>query len=150
MSVSPFHGWRKRVVWMPDGHQLVCYFSRNGSTSPVRLDDINRNVYRLDTEGEIVWQVQRDDSNHPPDWWEGLHRHARDEGFDGAHEPFMEFLLEYADGSNNKTDMETVPLVARWVPGCKIWLRGSAYQQYILDPQTGIAKNVTKWPVRPW
>ena len=37
-----------------------------------------------------------------------------------------------------------------WRPGCTIWLSGSAYQQYILDPETGIAKNVTDWPVRPW
>ena len=38
----------------------------------------------------------------------------------------------------------------RLAPGFSIWLSGSAYQQYILDPQTGIAKNVTDWPVRPW
>lgn len=150
MSKPPFFGWKTRVVQMPNGDQLVCYFFRDGAVRPFHLHDLNHNVYRLNAQGEIVWQVQRDDSNHPPDWWDVLHRVAREEGYDGAHEPFTEFLLEYADGSNNKTAMETLPLQAEWVPDCKVWLRGSAYQQYILDPETGIAKNVTKWPVRQW
>lgn len=114
------------------------------------IHEENHNVFRLDVQGDILWQVQRDDSNHPPGWWDSMHLHARAEGWDGAREGFTEFLIEYADGSNNKTPMETLPLEDQWVPGCRIWLRGSAYQQYILDPDTGIAKNVTKWPVRPW
>ncbi|WP_137922490.1 hypothetical protein [Hydrogenophaga sp. 2FB] len=129
---------------------LLALASVYGDGSYLSLHDINHIVYRLNAQGEILWQVQRDDSNHPPGWWDSLHRHARAEGLDGAREPFTEFLIEYADGSNNKTPMETRPLEDKWVPGCRIWLRGSAYHQYILDPDTGIAKNVTKLPVRPW
>ncbi len=135
---------------MSNGDQLVLMYCKTGDEPQLELHTINHNVYRLNTQGDIVWQVQRDDSNHPPGWWDELHRQARAEGLDGAREPFAEFLIEYADGSNNKTPMETLPLIDMWVPGCRIWLRGSAYQQYTLDPDTGIAKNVTKWPVRPW
>ncbi len=115
------------------------------------LHDVNRNLYRLTKDGNIVWQVQRDDSNHPADWWDVLHKHAREQGIDGAREPFTEIRLEYADGStswDNQTYQWRNP--CEWKPGCKIWLTGSAYQNYILDPETGIAKNVTDWPVRPW
>ncbi|WP_332742327.1 hypothetical protein [Hydrogenophaga sp.] len=37
-----------------------------------------------------------------------------------------------------------------WTPGCTLHLDGSAYQHYLLDSDTGIATNVTKWPVRQW
>jgi hypothetical protein len=134
---------------LPDGDQIVLVTGhRFGDVET--LHDVNHNCYRHDKQGGIIWQVQRDDSNYPADWWDGLHRHAREQGSDGAREPFMEFMLEYADGTNNKNALEILPDIARWVPRCKIWLRGSAYQQYVLDPETGIAKNVTDWPVRPW
>ena len=143
-------GWPLRRVLLPNGEQIVCCFCKTGSEPSLSLNDANHNVFRLDKDGKIIWQVRRDDSNHPPDWWEGLHRHARERGEDGAREPFMEFMLEYPDGSSNKNSLEILPDVAQWTPGCIIWLRGSAYQKYILDPETGIAKNVTEGRPRPW
>ncbi|MDM7943955.1 MAG: hypothetical protein QUV35_15130 [Hydrogenophaga sp.] len=150
MKIERMLGWPLKRVHLPDGDLLVLQYCKTGDEPDLSLHDINHNVYRLNPQRQIVWQVKRDDSNHPPDWWEVLHRVAREEGHDGAREPFTEFMLEYPDGSNNKTEMETLPLQSEWVPGCKVWLRGSAYQLYVLDPDTGIATNVTKWPMRPW
>ena len=134
---------------LPNGGQIVLVTGHKYGDIKT-LHDVNHNCYRLNAQGEIIWQVQRDDSNHAPDWWDILHRHARERGEDGAREPFMEFMLEYPDGSNNKNSLEILPDIACWTPGCIIWLRGSAYQQYILNPETGIAKNVTESRPRPW
>jgi len=98
-----------------------------------------------------VWQVRRDDSNHPPDWWDNLHRHARERGLDGAREPFMYMWVTHADGYVDRNPDNRMPKdIQTWVPGSKIVLNGSAYQVYELDPDTGVARNITKLPVRPW
>ena len=141
----------KRVN-LPNGDRIVLTFSWDGTEPPYKSPfEANHNIYRLNTQGEVVWQIQRDDSNHPSDWWEILHSQAREKGWDGAYEPFTEVHLEYADGSTS-FDEQTYKWrnPCEWRLGCKIWLVGSAYQQYVLDPETGIAKNVTDWPVRPW
>jgi len=150
MTFGNFQGWYSKQLKMPDGGRIVCYYYQN-NCGMVSLHDENHNVFRLDAQGQVMWQVQRDDSNHPPDWWEGLHRHAREAGYDGAREPFTYVLLKYDDGTNNVSPQTgDPPNVATWTPDCTIWLQGSAYQQYILDPETGIARNITDWPVRPW
>lgn len=151
MSNRSFEGWRSRSIHLLEGDSIVCYFFRPTWAGDVSLYDENHNVFRLNAQGEVVWQVRRDDSNHPSDWWDNLHRNAREKGFDGAREPFVYLQVTYADAStswNKKTNQWLD--ICEWQPGCTIWLQGSAYQQYILDPETGIAKNVTDWPVRPW
>lgn len=95
--------------------------------------------------------MQRDDSNHPADWWDVLHRYAREEGKDGAREPFMYMWVKHADGSVEKNPDDGMPPdVQTRQEGDTITLAGSLYQTYVLDPETGIAKNITDWPVRPW
>lgn len=147
-SIRPPRIWKR--VHLLRGDQLVLA-SVYQDGSRMSLHDENHNVYRLNAQGDIVWQVQRDDSNHPPGWWDELHRQARAEGLDGAREPFMRIWVEDVDGTFQKDLDGRVPaLVQHWTPRCTLHLDGSAYQHYILDPDTGIAKNVTKWPVRPW
>jgi hypothetical protein len=151
MSIERMAGWPLMRVRLPCGDQLVLQYCKTGKEPDLSLYEINHNVYRLNSQDEIVWQVRRDDSNHPPDWWDGLHRHAREEGLDGAREPFMRIWVQNPDGSYQRdADGQRPPLVQRWTPGCTLHLDGSAYQHYLLDPDTGIAKNVTEWPVRPW
>lgn len=115
------------------------------------LNDANSNAYRLNKSGEVIWQVQRDDSNHPSNWWEILHSNARNQGHIGAYEPFTYIWLKHQDGSlNTVANTGSPPEVAIWLEDSQILLAGSAYQQYILDPETGIAKNVTEGRPRPW
>jgi hypothetical protein len=151
MSSVPFESWKSRSIHLLDGDCIFCYFFQPTGAADVSLHNENHNVYRLNPAGEIIWQVRRDDSNHPPDWWDTLHCHARERGLDGAREPFMYLQVEYADGTTSWDKQNNAWRdISEWKPGCTIWLQGSAYQQYILDPETGIAKNVTDWPVRPW
>ncbi|QHE85394.1 hypothetical protein [Hydrogenophaga sp. BPS33] len=151
MSIEYMYGWPLRRVHMPNGDQLVLMYCETGDEPQLELHKMNHNVYRRNAQGEILWQVQRNDSNHPPGWWDELHRQARAEGLDGAREPFMRIWVENADGTfQSEPDGRTPAMVQTWTSGCTLHLDGSAYQHYILDPDTGIAKNVTKLPVRPW
>ncbi|MDR2154139.1 MAG: hypothetical protein LBE78_03810 [Burkholderiaceae bacterium] len=151
LNAFRFRGWPTRRLLLPSGDKIICTVCWDGTEPKVEIYDDNHNVFRLNAQGEVIWQVRRDDSNHPPDWWGNLHAHAKARGHDGARYPFDEFVLIYPDGSHNipqKTGEP--PYEAIWTPGCTIRLRGSAYQQYILDPETGIAKNVTEGRPRPW
>lgn len=63
----------------------------------------------------------------------------------------MYIWVEHSDGYVDRDPASHMPKdIQTWVADSKIYLTGSAYQNYILDPETGIAKNVTNWPVRPW
>jgi len=150
-SLAGFIGWHKKTLFMPNDESIVCFFFQPKPAGEPSLYDENHNVFRLNAKGEVIWQVRRDDSNHPSNWWDILHAHARARGEDGARWPFTYFELKYPDGStNNSPQTGSPPNEAVWTPDCTIWLTGSAYQEYILDPETGIAKNVTEGRPRPW
>lgn len=151
MSIQDFNGWRMKALSMKNGDQIVCFYFQPQNLREVSLHDVNHNIFRLNKQNKVIWQVQRNDTIRGPGWWDRLHQHAREKGWDGAHEPFMYFVLKYPDGSTNiNSKTGDPPDVATWTPDCTIWLQGSAYQQYILDPETGIARNVTEGLVRPW
>jgi hypothetical protein len=138
-----------KTLHLPSNDQVALVSSYADGES-LSLQDINHNIFRLNAQGEVVWQIKRDDTGKFINW-ESLHQHAREQGEDGAREPFMEFILKYPDGSDNINPTNGCPPdEATWTPDCTIWLRGSAYQQYILDPETGVAKNVTEGRPRPW
>jgi hypothetical protein len=149
MKPTDFSGWRDRKLSLPNSDTIVCFFYRNEATM-VSLYNENHNVFRLTPKGEVVWQVQRDDSIMPPDWWETMHRIAREQGLDGKRKPFTYLVLEYPDGSRITSDEQGVGCnFALWEPGCIIHLYGSG-NDYVLDPETGVAKNVETGPGRPW
>jgi hypothetical protein len=145
-----YNGWPIRQLRLPCGHRIICTFAKDGSEPRESIYESNHNVYRLSPTDEIVWQVRRDDSIRPPDWWETLHRLAREQGLDGKRKPFMYMVLEYPDGKRKTSDGHGDGTdIALWEPGCTIHLYGSG-NDYILDPETGIAKNVETGPGRPW
>ena len=106
MSSVPFESWKSRSIHLLDGDCIFCYFFQPTGAADVSLHNENHNVYRLNPAGEIIWQVRRDDSNHPADWWDILHRHAREKGLDGAREPFMYIQIEYPDGRRSSSESE--------------------------------------------
>lgn len=150
-----FNGWPVRQLLLPCGDTIVCTFAKDGLEPPETLFEANHNVYRLTADGEVVWQVRRVDNNRPADWWEQLHKLARANGYDGERMPFTYIKLEYPDGRRiNSDERGDGKDVALWEPGCKILIHdisGTGPQLYELDPETGIANNVTpKNPGRPW
>lgn len=147
---------RKPSVWktlqLPNGDTIMLA-GRYDDGSALSLDDANHNVYRLTADGEVVWQVRRVDSNRPADWWEQMHKLARASGYDGMRMPFAYIDLVYPDGRRIHSDEHgDGKEIAVWEPGCRIEIYGyDGPQTYELDPETGIANNVTpKNPGRPW
>jgi len=152
--LGKFKEWHKKMLFMPNSEIIVCFCHQPPYAPKESIYDVNHNVFRLTAYNQIIWQVQRDDSNHPPGWWDTLNHHARQDGLDGARCPFTDIALKYPSGEKpintkpanlideheEESDDENELF---WTPGCYIWLEGSAHQQYILDPNTGIAKNVT-------
>ena len=81
---------------MPDGGRIVCfYFGNDGPVSNVY--DGNHNVFRLDKDGVVLWQITRIDK--PVVDWELKHKRARESGLPGCIEPFTQFLVYRGDGS---------------------------------------------------
>jgi hypothetical protein len=145
---------RQPAIWktlqLSGGDKIIASARYADDGSSLSLPDINHNVYRLNPAGEVVWQVRRDDSIMPPDWWENMHRIAREQGQDGKRKPFTYLVLEYQDGSRVTSDEQGDGTdIALWEPGSIIHLYGSG-NDYVLDPETGIAKNVESGPGRPW
>lgn len=135
---------------MPKGERIVVTYSWDGSEPMEELYETNHNVYRLNSNNDIIWQVTRDDSIMPHDWWEKCHELAREEGGDGHRIPFSYITLEYADGTKANSDEDGDGTnILMWEEGCIIHLYGSG-NDYILDPETGIAKNIAKKGGRVW
>ncbi|WP_428023604.1 hypothetical protein [Arcobacter sp.] len=135
---------------IPNGDRIVVTFSWDGSEPKEELYDANHNVYRLNPQGEIIWQVQRDDSILPIDLWKVRHKIAKEDGYDGYRQPFSYIDLLYpngkrisSDGNGDGTDILT------WEEGCIIRLSGQQ-NTYVLDPHTGIATCVAKSSLRYW
>jgi hypothetical protein len=148
-----FKDWRKKTLFMPNDEKIVCFFFKPDFADMVSPYDENHNLFRLNAQNKVIWQVHRDDSNYPSDWWDTLDRIAREEGRDAARHPLWYITLEYPDGSTN-TSPKTgdPPDEAIWTPDCTILVKGIDLPvKYILDPETGIAKNLPRGrPQRPW
>lgn len=149
-TAERYMGLMFKRLMLPNQDRIILLYYWDAADADLSLHDVNHNIFRLNPEGEVVWQVRRDDAGKFINW-ESLHQHARERGEDGAREPFMEFILNYPDGSDNINPHNgNPPDEAVWTPACTIELRGSAYQQYTLDPETGVALNVTVGRPRPW
>ncbi len=99
-----FKGWHIKSLYMPNGDRIVVTFCRDGVQPKESLHNANHGVYRLDKKDNIIWQVTRDDSIMPHDWWEKCHELAREEGADGHRIPFSYIVLEYPDGTKANSD----------------------------------------------
>ncbi len=148
MSIETFKGYTSRQLNMPDGGMIICYFYRNSAT-PTSVEDGNRNVYRLDRDGKVMWQITRID--YPETNWELKHQRAREQGLPGCVEPFMYFRLRLPDGTTNM-DMGMPPDSMDWIPGCPVELAnlGVGSQWFSLDVETGDAVEITPKGQRPW
>lgn len=150
-TAERYMGLMFKRLMLPNQDRIILLYYWDATDADLSLHDVNHNIFRLNPQGEMVWQVRRDDSIRPPDWWDILHRQARERGEDGAREPFVYLTLKYPDGTDNVNPRNgSPPDEAVWTPGCTIELSGSFYQQYTLDPDTGVALNVTVGRPRPW
>lgn len=150
MAIEDFEGYKARHLRMPDGGEIICFFYRNNGRGS-SVEDGNRNVFRLDKAGRVIWQITRID--YPDTNWELKHKMAREEGQPGCIEPFIRFYVTYADGTI-KTDPQTgmAPDSIDWAPNCKVELAnlGFGTQWYTLDVATGVANEITPRGLKAW
>ena len=135
-----------RVLRMPNRNDVVMV-----DVFAERAVEIkNRNVFRMDRDGKVMWQITRID--YPDINWASKHQHAREKGLPGCIEPFMYFRLHYPDGSNSDVVGQMPSDVMDWMPGCKVELAnlGVGSQWFSLDVDTGIAVDITPRGFRPW
>ena len=144
-------GWPVRQLLLPSGDKIICLFCQDGGEPDLSIYDGNHNVFRLDKNNKIVWQITRIDN--PSINWELKHQCAREEGQPGCIEPFIRFYVTYSDGMS-KTDLQTgiAPDVIDWQPGCKVEMSnlGIGTRWYALDIDTGVAVDITPTGQRPW
>lgn len=153
MSIQNFNGWQSYEIGLPDGGKVVCYHFRDKGNY-VSLHDINHNIFRLDKDGNMIWQVTREDQGKVN--WELLNEIARKEGREGAEYGFAAIWCKNpVTGELPSTDMETGKLVPnfQWKPELKLMARAwdLGNNLYELDVETGIAMNVSPpGPKRAW
>lgn len=148
MPIEDFEGYHSRCLKMPDGGKIICFFYRNNTKRP-SFDDSNRNVFRLDKNGNVIWQVTRID--HPERNPAAAYQRARQRGEPGCIESFIEFSLRKPDGTTNIEGLMPQD-VMDWIPGCTVELvaLGIGTLWYSLDTETGVAREITKSGIRPW
>ncbi len=133
------------VCWemaMPDGGRIVVANPPFGWVGR-SVESKNRNVFRVDRDGNIVWQVRRDDSRYAN--WESRNRHAKEDDpnsqgyvdfFRNMSEKFFERRpLPYTEYFNPTS--ETIYFDS-YVPGRLLWI-ATDWWVYDLDPETGVA-----------
>ena len=133
---------------MPDGNDIyIVSFARPAVWQEV--DKNNRNVFRLDKNAKVIWQITRID--HPGRNWAAAHQQARERGDPGCIEPFIYPRLRLPDGTTN-LDNGMPPDSMDYIPGCPVELAnlGLGSQWYLLDVDTGIAVEITPTGFRPW
>lgn len=95
------------------------------------LELANHNVFRLNADNQVVWQVRRvENPTHAS--WEELHAmaKAKDPSCEGYFDPFFGMSMGDEQGKYDPSD------ICR--PGCRIYLQ-TRWWAYSLDPETGIA-----------
>lgn len=140
-----------KATYLPSGEQICLLSNPLDATIFVK----NHNLYRLDKNGDVVWQVQR---NEKPGWaWftkcrqEAEQSNINDPAGIGAC-GFMSLWLKYPDGSTNM-QMGAAPKTATWVKGCRVFAHAfnAISIDYEIDIETGVATSVLEqMQGRPW
>jgi hypothetical protein len=138
MSIENFKGWRAYEISLPDGGKIICFYFINHGQD-VTLYDENHNIFRLDKEGNVMWQIQREENGKFI--WEVAHQQAREKGLDGERRPFGSLRLFNAQD-------EWLQSVDAWHPGLK--LITICHGIYEIDIDKGVANNVTPISWRDW
>lgn len=95
------------------------------------LYDLNHNIFRLDKDGNVVWQVKREEKHKDHDKF--LTKNLR---------PFGELWLEDAKGKRFRSQ--------GYVSGCKLIALADGSKSYEVNIETGVAIDITEYPTREW
>ena len=104
------------------------------------LETANHNVFRLNANNEMVWQVRRvENTTRMP--WDQLHARAKQKHAEGSPDgcyTAMGYLDPFTSmGLDENAAIEVEPRGV-WRAGCVVYLL-TRWWSYVLDPATGIA-----------
>ena len=132
MNNERYLGLPFQAIKLPDGHQIIRLQNVYGSGDVwPSLTLANHNVFRLNADNQVVWQVRRvENPTHAS--WEELHvmAKAKDPSCEGYFDPFWGMSMGDEQGKYDPGDI--------YRPGCRIYLQ-TRWWAYSLDPETGIA-----------
>lgn len=142
----------RQVVFLPNWHSIIVASTLSNGSALSAYDSCH-NIFRLDANGNVVWQVQRDEQGklYPKDW--ELRSERRNKNFERKHQgPFARLSTKFI---KRGVFIEFEPTPAKhespiWKPDYVLlaWVYGRGV--YELDIETGIAKNVTQPGGRDW
>lgn len=137
-----------RAIKMPDGGRIIslCPYAteefKTGKPWP-NVDLANHNVFRLDADDDVIWQVKRVEDEYVN--WESRNRHAKEDDptAEGYFDPFIDMgrlfferrPLPYKGPFHPKYEDVYFDTFA---PGRLLGCRTN-WWAYHLDPETGIA-----------
>lgn len=136
-------------VALPDGGVIAisnCLIGDEDKIIPIY--DHNHNIFRLDKDGKVIWQVQRDDKG-AINWERIMAEVAKGDKGDPetirrARKPFTTLYLLDSDGND-------LTKTGKWVDGLTLYGLSVNYGgRYQIDIDTGIATNITESPTRDW
>ena len=143
-----------------EGGSIVFLASGLSSGEEMSLYDANHNIFRLDKDNNVVWQVKRDDRGRIN--WDYLMKEVAkgDKGdpeiIRRARKPFTYLSPTFVRMGrfNDSNDIEIPPLLENdespiWQPGFVI-IASAGGEHYELDVETGQAINVSSWRGREW
>ena len=142
-AINRFMGWPTHQILLPDGGQIICLYCKDGTEPDLSLHDTNHNVFRLDANDQVVWQVRRVEEGYVN--WEVRHRHAKekDPTCEGYFDPFNTMstrFFEYRSvpGIGSAPAKQEEVYFDEYAPGRLLWLITHRWA-YDIDPETGIA-----------
>ncbi len=135
---------------MPDGGRIILANPAYGWVDRT-VDATNHNVFRIDRDGNIVWQVHRDDG--PFINWQVRNKHAKED------DPNSQGFVDYFRSMSHRffelrplpckeyfnPDIEEIPFDT-YAPGRLLSIATNRWV-YELNPETGVATR-TEYPVR--
>ncbi|NOT67535.1 MAG: hypothetical protein HOP04_04255 [Methylophilaceae bacterium] len=146
-------------VALPDGGVIAisnCLIGDEDKIIPIY--DHNHNIFRLDKDGNVVWQVQRDDKDRIN--WEHIMAEVakgdkgNPESIRRSRWPFTRISSTFVkqgcfeDSNDDKPLAEDCKRIA-WEPGY-VLIVGASGENYELDIETGLATNISTWRGREW
>lgn len=127
-----------KQIFLPNEEKIALIW---GYLHGLPLHDANHNIFRLNAQGEVVWQVRREEKDELT--LEQVNKNWQAIGQGEWREPFMGFGLVHSDGRTESGDS----LV--WQPGCVVKVVSSIGHDYELDVEQGLIVNLNPGQ-RPW
>jgi hypothetical protein len=116
MSVERYLGLPFQTIQLPDAQRIIRLQNVYGSGDAwPSLALANHNVFRLDRDSNVVWQVQRDERGHVD--WEvrNMHATAQNPTAEGYMDPFSSLDMDESQAKNPEPR-------GVYRAGCKVYL----------------------------